>query len=156
MMTVSRTSNTTMRSSFTLTLILALAAGAAIAAPSAALDPKVQAYFEQHCLKCHDADAEKGDFRIDNLSPKVGFEDTPQWLEIMERISSGEMPPKKEKSQPTAEHSAPVVEWLAARMKEGESARLAEPLRPRAFRGKGAEGLKKEIPSNRNPFRVNI
>jgi len=125
MMTVSRTSNTTMRSSFTLTFILTLAAGAVIAAPSAALDPKVQAYFDQHCLKCHDADAAKGDFRIDNLSAKVGFEDTPQWLEIMERISSGEMPPKKEESQPTAEHSAQVVEWLAARMKEGESARLA-------------------------------
>jgi len=103
----------------------ALSAREAMAAPAAALDPKVQAYFEQHCLKCHDADAEKGDFRIDTLSPKVGFEDTPQWLEIMERISSGEMPPKKEESQPTAEHSAQVVEWLAARMKEGESARLA-------------------------------
>jgi mono/diheme cytochrome c family protein len=104
---------------------IALLAEAAIAAPSAALDPKVQAYFEQHCLKCHDADAQKGDFRIDNLSPKVGFENTPQWLEIMERINSGEMPPKKEKSRPTAGESAQVVEWIAARMTEGESARLA-------------------------------
>ena len=55
---------------------VALTAGAAWAAPSAALDPKVRVYSQQHCLKCHDADAEKGDFRIDNLSPKVGFEDT--------------------------------------------------------------------------------
>jgi len=103
----------------------ALSAREAVAAPAAALDPKVRSYFQQHCLKCHDAKVQKGDFRIDNLSPKVGFENTPQWLEIMERINSGEMPPKKEKKRPTAEESARVVEWIAARMKEGESARLA-------------------------------
>ena len=90
-----------------------------------ALDSKVRAYLETHCLKCHDADVQKGDFRIDNLSPKIGFEDTPQWLELMERINSGEMPPKKEKVKPTAEESAKTVEWIAARMKEGESARMA-------------------------------
>lgn len=91
----------------------------------AELDPTMDAFLEAHCIRCHDEDSEKGDFRIDNLSPKVGFENTPQWLEIMERINSGEMPPKKEKSQPKAEESALVVEWIAARMKEGESARLA-------------------------------
>ncbi len=90
-----------------------------------ALDSKVRAYLETHCLKCHDADVQKGDFRIDNLSPKIGFEDTPQWLELMERINSGEMPPEKEKVKPTAEESAKTVEWIAARMKEGESARMA-------------------------------
>lgn len=97
----------------------------AFAADSGGLDPKVQAYFDKHCLGCHDAESEKGDFRIDNLSTKIGFEDTPQWLEIMERISSGEMPPKKEKVRPRAEESAVVVEYLATRMKDGESARLA-------------------------------
>ncbi len=94
-------------------------------APPVGLSPEVQAYFEAHCVKCHDADTDKGDFRIDTLSHRVGFEDTPQWLEVMERISSGEMPPEKEKVRPSAEESARVVEWLADRMEEGESARLA-------------------------------
>ena len=95
------------------------------AAPSGGLEPKVQAYFESHCVDCHGEDEQKGNFRIDTLSPKIGFENTPQWLEIMERINSGEMPPKKEKERPDAEESAKVVEWLAARMKEGESAQMA-------------------------------
>jgi len=95
------------------------------AAPLTALDPKVDSYLNRYCITCHDADSEKGEFRIDNLSPKIGFEDTPHWLELMERVSSGEMPPEEEKDRPTAEESASVVEWLAARMKEGESARLA-------------------------------
>ena len=89
------------------------------------MDPKVQAYFEKHCLNCHGTEKQKGEFRIDTLSKKVGFENTPQWLEIMERINSGEMPPKKEKVRPSADESAKVVEWLAARMKDGESARMA-------------------------------
>ena len=91
----------------------------------AGLDPKVSAYFEKHCVDCHGPEKQKAEFRIDTLSTKVGFENSPQWLEVMERINSGEMPPKKEKVRPSAEESARVVEWLAARMKEGESARMA-------------------------------
>jgi len=106
-----------------------LLAAAAQAAPSTTLDPKLNTYLEQHCYDCHDAMTKKGNFRIDNLSPKIGSENTPQWLEIMERISSGEMPPKKVKTRPTAEESASIVDFLAARMKEGESARMA--MRPR-------------------------
>jgi hypothetical protein len=95
------------------------------AAPATGLDPQLGAYLEQHCNDCHDATTQKGDFRIDTLSPKIGFENTPQWLEIMERISSGEMPPKKVKTRPSAEESARVVEFLAGRMRDGEAARLA-------------------------------
>jgi Protein of unknown function (DUF1592)/Protein of unknown function (DUF1588)/Protein of unknown function (DUF1587)/Protein of unknown function (DUF1585)/Protein of unknown function (DUF1595)/Planctomycete cytochrome C len=94
-------------------------------AAAPALDPSVSAYFEEHCNKCHDADLQKGDFRLDTLSPKVGFENNPQWVEVMERINSGEMPPKKEKKRPAAEDSAKVVEWIALKMKEGEAAKMA-------------------------------
>jgi len=106
-------------------LAAVLLATAAPAAVETALDPKVGAYLEAHCLDCHDATTQKGDFRIDTLSPKIGVENTPQWLEIMERISSGEMPPKKVKTRPSAEDSAKIVDWLAVRMKEGETARMA-------------------------------
>src|SRR4051794_26073981 len=88
-------------------------------------EPTVQKFMEEHCINCHGPDKQKGDFRIDTLSPKVGFENNPQWQEIIERINSGEMPPKKEKVRPTAEESGRVVDWLAARMKEGESSRMA-------------------------------
>ena len=105
--------------------LLAAAPRAARAGDFEGFDPKVKTYFENHCMSCHDADSEKGDFRLDRLSNKVGFEDTNQWLEVMSRITSGEMPPKKEKVRPSAQDSALVVEWLSARMREGESARLA-------------------------------
>ncbi len=85
----------------------------------------VQPFLDAHCIKCHNADKQEGDFRIDKLSKNVIQDDGPQWAEIMERISSGEMPPKKEKNLPTSAESASIVTWLSARLREGEAARLA-------------------------------
>src|SRR5437879_1860683 len=78
----------------------------------AGFDKVVQPFPQENCDRCHGVDEQKGDFRVDTLSQKVGYENTPQWIEIMERINSGEMPPKKEKKRPTAEESAKVVEWI--------------------------------------------
>ena len=75
---------------------------AAAPATSADFDKSVAPFLAQHCNRCHDAKTQKGDFRLDTLSRKIGVENTPQWIEIMERINSGEMPPKKEKEQPSA------------------------------------------------------
>src|SRR4051812_25852003 len=87
---------------------------------SPGFDQAVQPFLQEHCDRCHGTDKQKGDFRVDTLSRKVGFENTPQWIEVMERINSGEMPPKKEKKRPTAVEGAKVVEWISAKMKDGE------------------------------------
>jgi hypothetical protein len=54
-----------------------------------------------------------------------GAPETERWFEVINRIGSGEMPPEDE-PQPTAEASGRVMDWLAARIKEGESARMAK------------------------------
>jgi hypothetical protein len=89
------------------------------------LEPQVQSFLKTHCLECHGPGSTKSDFRIDRLSTRVGFDDTPQWLEVMERISSGEMPPRDQPNRPSAEESAHFVQWLSGRIQEGEKARLA-------------------------------
>lgn len=86
----------------------------------------LQPYLRAHCLRCHGPEKQEADFRIDKLSTNVGQENTPQWAEVMERMSSGEMPPADAKNRPTAKESAAIVEWIAARIKEGEGARLAK------------------------------
>lgn len=90
----------------------AVVAGTLTAVPKFEAD--VLPYFQTHCLRCHGEKKQESDFRIDQLSRHVGKENTPQWAEVMERISSGEMPPKKGKELPTAKENAVVVEWLAA------------------------------------------
>ncbi|MEN9574156.1 MAG: hypothetical protein RL514_2011 [Verrucomicrobiota bacterium] len=104
----------------------ALCAGAAAPAASADFDKAVAPFLAEHCNRCHDEKKHKGEFRVDNLSTdflKGGS--AAKWAEVMDRISSGEMPPKGEK-KPSAADGAKVVEWLAARLKEGEAARLAK------------------------------
>ena len=96
------------------------------AQPAGTLAPKADRFFKAHCIRCHGEEKQEGDFRIDTLSPKVGFEDTPQWVEIMERINSGEMPPEDVPNPPGADLKASIVEWIAGRMKEGEAARMAK------------------------------
>lgn len=112
-------------SSILTSLLLAAPSVSRAEAVSGALVQGIEPYLEAHCNKCHDAKEQKGDFRLDTLSRKIGFENTPQWLEVMERINSGEMPPKKEKARPDPAKSAAFVELIASRMKDGEAARMA-------------------------------
>ncbi|MDF1810651.1 MAG: DUF1592 domain-containing protein [Verrucomicrobiales bacterium] len=88
-------------------------------------EKEIQPFLDRHCVRCHDADKQKGDFRIDELSREIGLKDTPLWAEVMERIRSGEMPPDDEEILPTPDESAAVVEWLSARISEGEASRMA-------------------------------
>ena len=97
---------------------------AAAPATSADFDKSVAPFLAQHCNRCHDEKKHKGEFRIDNLSRDfLAGSSANKWAEVLERISTGEMPPKGEK-KPTAAEASRVAEWLAARLKEGEAARL--------------------------------
>lgn len=115
-----------MNSFFSILASLSLVAATSFSiAAEPSFQKDVQPFLNTHCFECHNEKTQKGDFRLDVLSKNVGQEDTQHWAEVMERISSGEMPPKKQKKRPTAEESAVIVEWLAARIKEGEAARMA-------------------------------
>ena len=86
----------------------------------------LEPFLKEHCVRCHGKRKQRGDFRLDELSRQVGVKDAPLWHEVMERISSGEMPPKDEFDLPTADQSTEIVEWIAARLKEGKSERMAK------------------------------
>ncbi|MDB4538090.1 DUF1592 domain-containing protein, partial [Akkermansiaceae bacterium] len=96
------------------------------AAGEPSFEKDLQPYLDQHCVRCHGEKKQKGDFRLDELSRKVGEHDTPHWAEVMERISSGEMPPEDEENLPAADESARIVAWISERLHEGESARMAQ------------------------------
>ena len=70
------------------------------------------AFLTQHCVSCHGPKKEKGDLRIDTLSRdfKAGI-DSHLWVEVVERINAGEMPPEDE-PQPTQEQIAKFIAEL--------------------------------------------
>ncbi len=86
----------------------------------------VKPFLEEHCVRCHGEKKQKGDFRIDELSRDFGSgADAEMWFEVITRMGAGEMPPDDEPVLPKAEDTQKVMDWLSARIKEGESARAA-------------------------------
>jgi hypothetical protein len=84
-----------------------------------------EAFLEKHCVRCHGPQKEEGDIRFDKLSRdfKSGTE-THNWAETLDKVNSGEMPPKEE-PQPTQEEISEFVTSLDAQLKEGRAARMA-------------------------------
>src|SRR5580704_474524 len=85
---------------------LAAAAQAAPAphADSPALPGNLHAFFEAYCFDCHGDSEQKGNLRLDTLSPD--FSDPAlarEWIEVFDRLSTGRMPPKKKPRPPAAQ-----------------------------------------------------
>jgi mono/diheme cytochrome c family protein len=67
------------------------------AADETTLDATNQPFLKAHCLRCHGPEAAKGDLRLDQVGGDLSLPSVfERWREIVERIESGEMPPKDE------------------------------------------------------------
>jgi hypothetical protein len=95
-----------------------------LAGPICGAEP-LEAFLEKHCVRCHGPQKEEGDIRIDQLSRdfKAGM-DSHHWAEALDKINSGEMPPKEE-PQPTQDEIAAFVMSLDSQLKDGRAARMA-------------------------------
>ena len=109
-----------LRSSLVLSAILSLCFGGAVYGAE-----PFEAFLAKHCVRCHGPQKEEGDIRIDRLSRdfKAGL-DAHHWAEALDKINSGEMPPKDE-PQPTQDEIAAFVTKLDSLLKEGRAARMA-------------------------------
>ncbi len=104
---------------------LAWPASFCMAAEPPGFDRAVAPLLQKHCLRCHDDKKQKGDFRLDTLARDFTDARTAQqWEEVIFRMKTGEMPPDTE-PKPSAEELGSVVEWLSARSREGQAARMA-------------------------------
>lgn len=85
----------------------------------------IESFIAQHCIRCHGPQKEEGDIRIDQLSRdfKAGL-DSHHWAEALDKVNTGEMPPKEE-PQPTQAEIAAFVTALDGRLKEGRASRMA-------------------------------
>jgi mono/diheme cytochrome c family protein len=83
----------------------------------------VQPFFKQHCVKCHGEKKQEGDLRLDVLTADFANGGVAgHWSEVMDRLNTGEMPPKKE-PRPKAEDVAHIAEWIARQLASAETAR---------------------------------
>lgn len=97
-------------------LVLSTLAGSATAADHAA-------FFAAHCVKCHGPKKAEGELRLDTLAPPHRLGDSIEvWTNVVERIESGDMPPKGE-PRPKRADVAALLDWAGT-----ELAGVAEPL----------------------------
>lgn len=92
---------------------LLAAAPAPTVADRATFDKQVTPFLQQHCIKCHGPEKQKGDVRLDNLPPD--FVNNPAagvWAEVRNKLNLGEMPPKDE-ARPDSAALATVTRWVA-------------------------------------------
>ena len=87
------------------------------------LPKPTRAFIDAHCIDCHDADTARAGFRIDLLGDDFTTGNNPDlWKEVMDKINSGEMPPKKRKIRPDPKEAFAVSNWIATRLHETELA----------------------------------
>lgn len=88
-------------------------------------DDPAEPFFARHCQDCHAGDKPKGALRLENLSRD--FADKAireQWLNVLEQLKAGTMPPK-EKPRPPAGEAQALVEWIGGQVAAAETARNA-------------------------------
>lgn len=99
-------------------VLSALFFGPAMARAADAYVDAVRPFIESHCLECHDAGTARAGFRIDQLGTDFNQGDTAnRWKEVMDRINSGQMPPK-DSPRPDADQAFAVATWVAGKLDE--------------------------------------
>lgn len=113
-------------------MVAVMIALAVMASPVAAQSPEppveiaspqqIDDYLKNYCVACHGPQQQKGDLRLDGLSRDfTQGRAASVWVEVMDRLNLGEMPPEDAKQQPTAAESARITRWVAAKVAEAES-----------------------------------
>ena len=98
--------------------VLALVAGilsgvrASDAAPPG-FDQVLKPFLQQNCIRCHGEKKQKGKLALHEVSFDFTKTETSDlWLEILEQLTTGEMPPPDEPRQPSAAERNTIIELI--------------------------------------------
>ena len=75
-------------------------------------------FLKAHCVRCHGAEVEQGDTRLDAVTRDGIAENPDDWEWLLERVEFEEMPPAGE-AAPTARERKAFVKWLRTELKLG-------------------------------------
>ena len=93
---------------------------------AAALPAGNRQFVEKHCFECHDAEVKKGGLDLTTLKfDPANSTNFSTWVLVHDRVSNGEMPPKK-KARPAAAELESFTKSLSSSLISAESARMAK------------------------------
>src|SRR2546421_444689 len=86
----------------------------------------VRQFVEKNCVECHDTDTKKGGLDLTSLKfDPANSTNFSRWVLVHDRVSNGEMPPKK-KPRPEAAESESFTNSLSSSLGSVERARMAK------------------------------
>lgn len=81
---------------------------------------KIRPFLKAYCYECHGADTQEADLRLDTLESDFGKTTSAStWIEVMDKMNLGEMPPEGSPSPATAQLAA-VTHWIASELRQAE------------------------------------
>ena len=94
-------------------LLLLLIHGARGNIKAVSFEKEILPVLKANCVKCHGADKQKGDVRLDTLSPDFLNDRRAAeiWHDASDQIKLGEMPPEDEKTLSSNERRL-LTEWI--------------------------------------------
>jgi hypothetical protein len=101
-------------------LVLMVVALSDTAAAEETFSTSVQPVLRKYCVRCHGPEKQTGDFRVDTLAANFdSAEQAAHWVEVMDNLNLGEMPPEDEPKLP-ADKLRSVTRWIAAELRAAE------------------------------------
>ncbi|MBT8038506.1 MAG: DUF1588 domain-containing protein [Verrucomicrobiae bacterium] len=118
----------TVGSLFSITIMMVLPCHADKAAQPAPFQlPKgMEKLLYENCYACHDEWEQEGDIRLDQLATLEPDTRLDLFNKVQEQIYFGQMPPKKEKIQPTDAERTTMLEWFSAELKKHNASKLED------------------------------
>lgn len=84
-------------------------------------DEHVRPFFAAHCVKCHGEETAEAKLRLDTLGADfVRRPEADHWVEILDRLNLGEMPPQ-DQPQPDPKTLAKVVDWITSELEHART-----------------------------------
>ena len=88
-----------------------------------AFDTSVKPFVETYCAVCHNPQAKAGSLDLTFYlkgSGAAAIKDKVRWTKVLEKVTSGQMPPKGA-LLPSGEQISPVMDWIEKALVQGEN-----------------------------------
>lgn len=98
--------------------------------PSAGIaefNEQIAPLLEKTCVNCHGPEKAKAKFRVDTLDPDLlNGGDVDWWLEVLDVLSNGEMPPEDAEAPLSKEELGRLTDWINGEVRKASTARRNE------------------------------
>ena len=92
-----------------------------------AFQEEIEPILSETCFQCHGPKKQKGDFRVDTLDPDlINGGDADWWLDVMDVVTNGEMPPEDEDVEIADEDRGRIIEWLTTEVQVASQVQSTE------------------------------